>query len=127
MELGSTLIVGAGIGGAITAIALRRQGFPVEMIERDPDWMVYGVGIIQQMNVIRAMFQLDMLDAYLSKAAGFDQTTIFVGPGGVQDAQCSTPRLAGPVYPSNAGIRRRDLQSVLAARVAELGAQVRLG
>lgn len=127
MHIEKTLIIGAGIGGLTTAIALRRQGIPVDIIERDPDWTVYGVGIIQQMNVIRAMGQLDLLDAYLSKAAGFDQTTIFVGPNGVQDAQFSTPRLAGPDYPSNAGIRRVDLQSVLAERLDALGANVRLG
>jgi 2-polyprenyl-6-methoxyphenol hydroxylase-like FAD-dependent oxidoreductase len=127
MEITSTLVVGAGIGGLTAAIALRRQGIPVEIIERDPDWTVYGVGIIQQMNVIRAMGQLDMLDAYMSKACGFDRTTIFVGPGGVKDAEFDTPRLAGPDYPSNAGIRRRDLQRVLADRVKELGATVRLG
>ncbi|GIX13441.1 MAG: hypothetical protein KatS3mg118_1400 [Paracoccaceae bacterium] len=38
-----------------------------------------------------------------------------------------TPRLAGPQYPSNAGIRRPELQRVLAERAQELGARVRLG
>lgn len=127
MKIESALIVGAGIGGLTAAIALRRQGIPVEMIERDPDWTAYGVGIIQQMNVIRAMGQLDLLDAYMSKACGFDSTAIFVGPGGHKDAEFATPRLAGPDYPSNAGIRRRDLQHVLAERAKELGANVRLG
>ena len=127
MEVNSTLVVGGGIGGLTAAIALRKQGIEVEIIERDPDWSVYGVGIIQQMNVIRAMGQLDLLDAYLSKACGFDRTTIFVGPGGVKDASFETPRLAGPNYPSNAGIRRRDLQRVLGDRAQELGAKVRLG
>ncbi|UJW85686.1 FAD-dependent monooxygenase [Devosia sp. SL43] len=127
MEIKSTLVVGGGIGGLTAAIALRRQGIPVEIIERDPEWSVYGVGIIQQMNVIRAMGQLDLLDAYLSKAFGFDRSTIFVGPGGIKDAEFDTPRLAGPNYPSNAGIRRRDLQRVLADRAQELGANVRRG
>ncbi|MBZ0129151.1 MAG: FAD-dependent oxidoreductase [Rhodobacteraceae bacterium] len=127
MQVGSTLIVGAGIGGLTAAIALRRQGIPVEIIERDPNWTAYGVGIIQQLNVIRAMGQLDMLDAYLAKACGFDRTTLFVGPGGQKEAQFDTPRLAGPDYPSNAGIRRVDLQQVLAERATDLGAKVRLG
>lgn len=127
MEIAKALIVGGGIGGLTAAIALRRNGLPVEVIERDPTWTVYGVGIIQQMNVIRAMGQLDMLDAYMSKACGFDKSTIFVGPGGHKDAEFDTPRLAGPEYPSNAGIRRVDLQEVLATRAKELGADVRLG
>jgi len=127
MKPQSTLVVGAGIGGLTVAIALRRQGIPVEIIEREPDWTAYGVGIIQQMNVIRAMGQLDLLDAYMSKACGFDKTTLFVGPGGHKEAEFETPRLAGPDYFSNAGIRRVDLQGVLADRAKSLGAKVRLG
>ena len=127
MQLNSVLVVGGGIGGLTVAIALRRQGYPVEIIERDPEWSVYGVGIIQQMNVVRAMGQIGVLDSYLSKASGFDSSTIFVGPGGTQDAKFDTPRLAGPDYPSNAGIRRRDLQAVLGDEAKKLGATIRLG
>lgn len=126
MELNSVLIIGGGIGGLTAAIALRRQGFPVEMIEKDPAWSVYGVGIIQQFNVVRAMASLDLLDAYLARAYGFDRTTLH-GPDGGQLASFDTPRLAGPDYPSNAGIRRTDLQKVLADRAEALGVKVRLG
>ena len=127
MQLESILIVGGGIGGLTAAIALRQKGFGVEIIERDPAWSVYGVGIIQQMNVVRAMGQLGVLDAYLSKARGFDSTTIFAGPQSVEEAKFDTPRLAGPDYPSNAGIRRRDLQQVLGDEAKRLGASIRLG
>ena len=127
MDLDSVLIVGGGIGGLTAAIALRRKGYPVEIIERDPKWSVYGVGIIQQMNVVRAMKDLGVLDAYLSKASGFDVTTIFVGPVGQQGAQFETPRLAGPDYPSNAGVRRRDLQQVFGDEARRLGAKISLG
>jgi len=127
MKMESALIVGGGIGGLTAAIALRRKGVPVNVIERDPTWSVYGVGIIQQMNVVRAMGQLGVLDAYLSKASGFDSTTIFVGPSGQQDAKFDTPRLAGPDYPSNAGVKRRDLQQILGDEAKRLGAVIRLG
>ena len=127
MQLNSVLIVGGGIGGLTAAIALRRRGFPVEIIERDPDWSVYGVGIIQQFNVLRAMAELDMLDTYLAHAFGFDRTTLFGGPQGVQVADFQTPRLAGDAYPSNAGIRRTDLQQILADQARDLGAKIRLG
>ncbi|MCA0871515.1 FAD-dependent monooxygenase [Seohaeicola saemankumensis] len=126
MKLGSILIVGGGIGGLTAAIALRRKGYPVEIIEKDADWTVYGVGIIQQFNVLRAMASLDLIDAYLDKAFGFDRTALFA-PDGSQIAAFDTPRLAGPDYPSNAGIKRTDLQRVLADRAQELGAMVRLG
>ncbi len=127
MRIDKALIVGGGIGGLTAGIAMRRRAIPVEIIERDPDWTVYGVGIIQQMNVIRAMDDIDVLDAYLSRAYGFDRTTLFAGPAGRKEAEFDAPRLAGPQYPSNAGIRRTDLQKVLADKAAEVGAHVRLG
>lgn len=123
----SALIIGGGIGGLTAGIALRQKNISVDIIEKSKDWSVYGVGIIQQMNVVRAMGQLGILDDYLSHAFGFDSTTLYVGPGGVQDAKFETPRLAGPDYPSNAGIRRPDLQAVLAKGVEKAGCKVRLG
>ncbi|MBO6866094.1 MAG: FAD-dependent oxidoreductase [Thalassococcus sp.] len=127
MELDSVLVIGGGIGGLTAAIALRRKGFAVEIVEKDPEWSVYGVGIIQQFNVIRAMASLDLLDAYMEKAYGFDRTVLFAGPAGQQVADFNTPRLAGEDHPSNAGIRRRDLQKVLADRAQALGVTIRLG
>jgi hypothetical protein len=42
------------------------------MIEKDPAWTVYGVGIIQQSNVVRAMHALGLLEDYLDAGFGFD-------------------------------------------------------
>lgn len=126
MRLNSVLIVGGGIGGLTAAIALRRKGYPVEIIEKDASWTVYGVGIIQQFNVVRAMNSLGMLDDYMAEAYGFDYTEMFT-PTGQKIAEFPTPRLAGEQFPSNAGIRRTDLQRVLATRAKKLGVRVRLG
>ena len=60
VESANILIIGGGIGGLTAAIALRRDGHAVEVIERDPDWSVYGVGIIQQGTVVRAMADLPL-------------------------------------------------------------------
>ena len=49
------LVIGGGIGGLTAAIALRAHGHRVTVIERDPEWSVYGVGIIQQGNVLRVV------------------------------------------------------------------------
>ena len=127
MASADILVIGGGIGGLTAAIALRRKGFDVQIIERDPAWSVYGVGIIQQMNVVRAMKEIGVLDDYLSRASGFDKTTLFVGPQGHKQAEFSTPRLAGDAYPSNAGIRRTDLQAVLGDAAKRAGATIRLG
>jgi 2-polyprenyl-6-methoxyphenol hydroxylase-like FAD-dependent oxidoreductase len=119
------LIVGGGIGGLTAAIALRAHGAGVDLIERDPNWTVYGVGIIQQSNVVRAMAQLGLLDDYLSAGFGFDHVDIFT-PTGEHVAQAPTPKLVAG-YPANIGIGRPALHKVLGDRAIGAGANVRLG
>src|SRR6186713_3230297 len=119
------LIIGGGIGGLTAAIALRAGGHRVTVIERDPEWSVYGVGIIQQGNVLRAMDHLGLLDAYLSAAVGFDSVAVHA-PDGTLVAKVPSPRLV-PSCPANVGIGRRALQQVLAERTFASGADVRLG
>ncbi len=121
----SVLIVGGGIGGLTSAIALARHGFKPHIIERDPDWSVYGVGIIQQGNVIRAMTQLDLIDDYIEAGFGFDHVEVFI-PTGQKVAHIPTPKLVDG-YPSNVGIGRRALQKVLGDRARAAGADIRLG
>jgi 2-polyprenyl-6-methoxyphenol hydroxylase-like FAD-dependent oxidoreductase len=119
------LIIGGGIGGLTAAIALRRKGFSVDVIERDPDWSVYGVGIIQQGNVIRAMTELGLIDDYISAGFGFDRVQVYL-PTGQCVADIPTPRLVDG-YPGNVGIGRRALHKVLGDRTIGAGATVRLG
>jgi putative NAD(P)-binding protein len=44
------LIVGGGIGGLSTAIALRRANITVDLVEIQAEWKVYHVGIVVQGN-----------------------------------------------------------------------------
>lgn len=125
MQQASILIIGAGIGGLTAAIALGRHGFKVDMIERDPAWSVYGVGIIQQSNVIRAMHALGILQDYLDAGFGFDHVNIFA-PTGQRLASVPSPKLV-PEHPANVGIGRRALHEVLGRRAREAGASIRLG
>lgn len=125
MKRGKILVIGGGIGGLTAAIALRRRGFEVTVIERDPDWSVYGVGIIQQANVVRAMADLGLLDEYLAAGVGFDAVEIFA-PDGTQVGRVPTPRLVEG-YPANVGIGRPALHKVLGDTTIAAGADVRLG
>lgn len=125
MDLAKILIIGGGIGGLTSAVALRQKGFDVQVIERDPDWSVYGVGIIQQSNVVRAMAQLGLLDRYLDAGFGFDHVEIYT-PDGRPIARVPSPRLIEG-YPANVGIGRRALHKVLGDEAIGAGAEVRLG
>ena len=119
------LIIGGGIGGLTSAIALRRKGFTVDVIERDPDWSVYGVGIIQQGNVVRAMTELGLIDDYIEAGFGFDNVEVYI-PTGERVARIPTPALVDG-YPANVGIGRRALHKVLGDRAIGAGAAVKLG
>ncbi len=119
------LIIGGGIGGLTSAIALCRDGHTVTVIEKDPDWSVYGVGIIQQANVVRAMAQLELLDDYLSAGVGFDKVAIHT-PDGTKVAEVPMPKLVEG-YPPSVGIGRPALHRVLGDRTIAAGADVRLG
>jgi len=125
MKTADILVIGGGIGGLTAAIALRRRGFSVEVIERDPDWSVYGVGIIQQANVVRAVADLGILDDYLSAGVEFDAVEIFA-PDGTKLARIPSPRLAEG-YPPCVGIGRPALHKVLGDTTLAAGARVHLG
>ncbi len=125
MSVERVLIIGGGIGGLTAAIALRRKGISVDLIERDPDWSVYGVGIIQQSNVIRAMDQLGLLDAYIAAGCGFDQVEIYI-PTGQRVAVVPSPKLVEG-KPANMGIARPALQKLLADSARDAGTVIRLG
>lgn len=125
MQALEILVIGGGIGGLTAAIALRQHGHRVTVLERDPEWSVYGVGIIQQGNVLRAMKQLGLLDDYLSSAVGFDFVAVHA-PDGKLVAKVPSPRLVEGC-PANVGIGRRALHKVLGDRAIEAGADVRLG
>lgn len=119
------LVIGGGIGGLTAAIALCADGHSVTVIEKDPSWSVYGVGIIQQSNVVRAMSELGILDEYLGAGVGFDAIEVF-SPDGAMVARVSSPRLATD-YPANIGIGRRALHKVLGDKAKASGADIRLG
>lgn len=121
----SILVIGGGIGGLTAGIALRKKGFDVEIIERDPEWSVYGVGIIQQNNVVRAVAELGVIDDYVEAGFGFDHVKIFL-PNGTEVAHVPTPPLTEK-YPASVGIGRPALQQVLGDRAKKSGANIRLG
>ena len=63
----NVLIVGGGIGGLSTAIGLSRIGVRADVVEIKKQWAIYGVGIIQPGNAIRAYKALGVADLCLER------------------------------------------------------------
>ncbi|HZU65114.1 MAG TPA: FAD-dependent oxidoreductase [Novosphingobium sp.] len=119
------LVIGGGIGGLTSAIALGKAGHHVTVIERDPNWSVYGVGIIQQSNVLAAAHRLGILEAYLAAGVGFDAVEIFT-PAGDKVARIPGHPVAEGL-PANLGIGRPALHQLLGEAARAAGADIRLG
>lgn len=122
----SALIVGAGIGGMSTAIALRRIGFDVDIVEVDPHWKVTGAGITITGPTLRAFKDLGIYDDIVALG--------YVGEGiRVCDVTGATLRdLPTPIPPEagvagSGGITRPVLHKILSAVTLENGVGVRLG
>ena len=120
------LIVGGGIGGLSSAIALTARGIDVEIVEQNPKWDVYGVGIIQPGNAMRALHQLGLLDEALQAGFAMDGDRFFLADG-TQLADNDFPRLVGPEFPGLNGITRPRLHEILTSAVKRSGAKVTLG
>ncbi len=67
-EASSAIIVGAGIGGLTTAIALRRIGWSVTVLERAPIIAEVGAGLTLWPNAVRALEVLDLEKAIADRA-----------------------------------------------------------
>ena len=120
------LIIGGGIGGLSTAIALRKASIDVDLVEIKTEWKVYHVGIIVQGNFIRAMAALGIADKAV--AAGFPYFGVkFQTIQGHPVAEIPGIPMAGPNYPTDLGIGRPALHKILSEAALEAGTKVRLG
>jgi 2-polyprenyl-6-methoxyphenol hydroxylase-like FAD-dependent oxidoreductase len=63
------LVVGGGIGGLTTALALSRKGIPVKVLEQAPEFKEIGAGIQLGPNVFRMFEVLGLTDAVFHWAA----------------------------------------------------------
>ena len=109
------LVVGAGIGGLAAATALRQRAHDVDVVEIKPEFAVYGVGINQPANSLRALrslgFQYDRHGFYDE-----DGTHIV-------DVQSG---LGGDV-PANNALSRQDLHRILIGAAEKQDVKVAYG
>jgi 2-polyprenyl-6-methoxyphenol hydroxylase-like FAD-dependent oxidoreductase len=119
------LVVGAGIGGLGAGAALARSGHEVEIVEINPEPNVYGVGINQPANSLRALRAIGVLDQVRDVGFEFDAWRFHDHRG--QLVVDVPSRLGGGGIPANVGLTRRDLHTILIDAADAAGARVEYG
>jgi 2-polyprenyl-6-methoxyphenol hydroxylase-like FAD-dependent oxidoreductase len=122
----NVLIVGGGIGGLTLAVALGRQGLRAEVIELKPEHKVFGVGIIQPGNALRALRTLGLMDVCLAEGFQTDHYAMY-DAGGDFIARMQLLRIAGAATPAVNGMPRTALHRILTEAAETAGARIRLG
>lgn len=120
------LVVGGGIGGLSSTLSLRRQGVDVDVVERDPEWGVYGVGIIQPGNALRALDQLGLAEACVQAGSPIRGDRTWLADGETAIAAHEWPSLVEHLPPGN-GLTRPKLHEILTSTTLASGADVRTG
>jgi 2-polyprenyl-6-methoxyphenol hydroxylase-like FAD-dependent oxidoreductase len=120
------LVVGGGIGGLTSTVALRHAGFDVDVVEKSPAWDVYGVGIIQPGNALRALHRLGLAEQAVAQGHPINGDAAFLGDGITKLAENDWPPLVPGLPPGN-GITRPRLHRILKDAVLASGADVRTG
>jgi 2-polyprenyl-6-methoxyphenol hydroxylase-like FAD-dependent oxidoreductase len=122
------IVIGAGVGGLSTAIALRRAGIAVSVFERraDAGAIASGGGFVLWNNAIRALRQLDLADAVTDAGATLELAEWY-SPRGRPVASWPVGAISASVGEPAVGIRRPKLQSTLMRAVEpgvlDLGAE----
>ena len=120
------LVIGGGIGGLTAAVALRQQGISVDLIEIKDDLNVYGVGIIQPNNTLRALDQIGLARGCAELGAAFPGWRIYDAAGNFLFDAPAADRAAPGLPPIN-GITRPLLHEVLTRAANTAGVSIRLG
>lgn len=120
------LIVGGGIGGLSTAIALGRTGLEVDLVEKNERWDVYGVGIIQPGNALRALHELGVAEECVAQGHPILGMRSRLADGVTLLHDDTFPPAVPGLPPSN-GITRRRLHDILLPAARASGADIRTG
>ena len=124
--VGHVLVVGGGIAGTTAAIALRRAGIDVRIVERDPGWGSTGNGITVMAAALRVLRDLGLLERCLEKGYGVTEMTVCNAAGETLEV-VALQRLLGPGYPAIGGMLRRDLHRILSEAATLAGASLNVG
>lgn len=119
------LVVGGGIGGLSAGIALCQAGMKVDLVEIQPDWSIYGVGIIQPNNALRALGRIGLAQACVDQGAGYLGWQLHDAAGRVV-ASLPASNSAAPGCPPINGITRPALHGILLNGARTAGVNIRM-
>jgi len=118
------IVVGGGIGGMVTAIAMAKLGIEVDVIEASAREDQLGTGINLQNNALRGLKEIGVYEQ--CAAAGFAWNTITNRSGEtgevVNQVNMPWPEMQG--LPGAMGIMRTDFAEILAEGAATAGVNV---
>lgn len=119
------LIVGGGVGGMATAIALAQRGIAADLIDIDPQWKVLGAGVTITGPTLRAFKALGIVEDV--QAEGYFSPTVglFTHKGELIVEHVMPPLAAD--LPAAGGIMRPALHRIFSTRTKAVGTDVRLG
>ena len=120
------LIVGGGIAGTTTAIALAQDGIACTIAELQSEWQATGVGIGLQSPPLRATKALGLFDRIVAIARQHPEIVV-ADAGGRQLGAMPQVNVNDPEDPPFVNLSRMALHSILVRAVRECGATVRLG
>jgi len=122
----NVLIVGAGPAGLSSAIALRRAGIDVELVERFPSRDVPGSELMVGGSFLRALDTLQVAERCVEVGIALETTRLCAADGQLL-AEVPMPSVARGELPRAAGITRNHLLDILLDTAEALGSIVRHG
>lgn len=123
MKTQNVLIIGGGIGGISAAIALRNKGFSVKVVELRPDMhsSVYGVGIIQPVNALRALDAIGCAEACMEAGYATRAWGKMLDAEGKEIREIPGAMIPGCDLPPMNGVTRPRLHEILTRKANEVG------
>ncbi|GAB3224720.1 FAD-dependent monooxygenase [Spirosoma arcticum] len=123
-KLNKVLVIGGGIGGLSAGVALRKIGLDVDLVELNPEYNVYGVGIIQPSNALRALDALGLADECTRLGSPYNHFNLGLADG-TPIGKTGTPGIGR--LPAHNGISRRMLHEILHKGAVDAGVRFRMG
>jgi 2-polyprenyl-6-methoxyphenol hydroxylase-like FAD-dependent oxidoreductase len=126
MAVRSVLIVGGGIGGLTLAVALGQRGIRADVAELKGEGAVYGVGIVQPGNALRALKAIGLMEPCVKAGFQVDEYRYYDSDENLL-ASLKPLKVAGPDAPALNMLPRPALHSILQSSVEKCGARIRIG